>query len=298
MYIAENNIAVEPIPSCIGSLAPANPRDEAGRHQSQVKLAIRKLCKSFAVSAGKLQVLEDINITIHRGELVCILGPSGCGKTTLLNIIAGFEKPDRGEIRAPFAEEEDSLKPRYLMVFQEPSLFPWLNVADNVGYGLNLRKMPREQYQQKIDEYLQLVKLSQFKESLVHQLSGGMKQRVVLARALVMEPELLLMDEPFAALDIQTRKEMYELLLEIRRQTSKTILLISHNIEEALLLSDRILVMAPNPGRIKREFRVGPDYPRQLNDPEIKEVRREIINELCAIDRKEYHGGSEREQDS
>ena len=259
----------------------------------QPKLMVRKISKSFPVNGGKIQALKDIDLTINTGEFVCLIGPSGCGKSTLLNIIAGLEKQDYGEISS-FGIKEKEGWGEHLLIFQEAALFPWLSVFDNVAFGLKLRRIPREQYQDLVEKYLSLVHLSSFKDAYIHQLSGGMKQRVALARALVLEPAVLLMDEPFAALDIQTRKEMYNLLLEIWKETKKTILFITHNVDEALTLSNRVLVMKAHPGEIKNEFRLETGPPRSLEHAIIRQIRAEIIHEfsvnpLC-------QGGTESER--
>ncbi|MGE5604954.1 MAG: ABC transporter ATP-binding protein [Bacteroidota bacterium] len=261
-------------------------------------LSVKKVSKSFGVAGGKIQAIKDIDLVINRGELVSLVGPSGCGKSTLLNIIAGLEKPDFGEIQGNQIDEkvQAHFKER-LLIFQEASLFPWLTVYDNVAYGLKIRKFTKEKCQQMAEKYLSLVQLSQFKEACIHQLSGGMKQRVALARALVLEPELLLMDEPFTALDVQTRHDMYRLLLKIREETGVTILFITHNVEEALVLSNRILVMRSRPGQIKREFSIGIGYPRTMEHNGLKQLRLEIIKEFIeAGDIGDIQGGSPHEQ--
>ena len=224
-------------------------------------LSVKKVSKSFGVAGKRIQAIKDIDLVINPGELVSLVGPSGCGKSTLLNIIAGLEKPDFGEILGnQINEKVQSVFTERLLIFQEASLFPWLTVYDNVAYGLKIRKFTKEKCRLMVEKYLALVQLSQFMEACIHQLSGGMKQRVALARALVLEPELLLMDEPFTALDVQTRQDMYRLLLKIREETGITILFITHNVEEALLLSNRIVVMRSRPGQIKREFTVGAGF--------------------------------------
>jgi NitT/TauT family transport system ATP-binding protein len=245
------------------------------------QLVIRKISKSFVVSGGRIQALKNIDLTINCGELVCLVGPSGCGKSTLLNIIAGLDKPDTGEI---FSYDDHSIHrgspAERLLIFQEAALFPWLNVFNNVAYGLKLRKISKEKCESLVEKYLSLVQLIRFKEAYIHQLSGGMKQRVALARALVLEPEILLMDEPFAALDVQTRKDMYKLLLEIREKTAKTILFITHNVDEALMLSNRIVVMTPHPGQIKNEFHLCMGYPRSLEHGSLRQIRADIFQEF------------------
>ncbi len=244
------------------------------------KLVIKKISKSFTVPGGRIEALKEIDLTINSGEFVCLVGPSGCGKSTLLNIIAGLEKPDSGGILSYEESQNNDPINQRLLIFQEPSLFPWLTVLDNVAYGLKLRKIPKDRYAGLAEEYLSLVQLGRFKDACIHQLSGGMKQRVALARALVLEPEILLMDEPFAALDIQTRKDMYDLLLRIWEKTGTTILFITHNVDEALILSNRILVMTPHPGRIRNEFRLYMGHPRSLEQTAIREIRSEILRQF------------------
>ncbi len=244
-------------------------------------LSVKKVSKSFSVAGGKVQAIKDIDLYINPGELVSLVGPSGCGKSTLLNIIADLEKPDYGEVEGSYKGKNKSPNlPERLLIFQEASLFPWLTVYDNVAYGLKIRNFSKEKCQEMVGQYLALVQLSQFKEACIHQLSGGMKQRVALARALVLEPELLLMDEPFTALDVQTRQDMYRLLLKIREEIGITILFITHNVEEALLLSNRVLVMRSRPGQIKREFPVNVGYPRAMEQIVLKQLRLEIVKEF------------------
>lgn len=258
-------------------------------------LSVKKVSKSFPVAGGKIQAIKDIDLVISPGELVSLVGPSGCGKSTLLNIIAGLEKPDYGEIEGSQIKENDQSE--RLLIFQEASLFPWLTVYANVAFGLKIRKFTKDKCQTMVEKYLSLVQLNQFKEACIHQLSGGMKQRVVLARALVLDPELLLMDEPFTALDVQTRQDMYRLLLKIREETGITILFITHNVEEALLLSNRILVMRSRPGQIKRELLVGAGYPRTMEHIGLKQLRMEIVKEFMeAGDVGDIQGGSPHEQ--
>ncbi len=261
-------------------------------------LSVKNVSKSFPVAGGKVQAINDINLVINPGELVSLVGPSGCGKSTLLNIIAGLEKPDCGEVMGSQVYEKGaSTYTERLLIFQEASLFPWLTVSDNVAYGLKIRKYTKERRQAIADKYLSLVQLGQFKRACIHQLSGGMKQRVALARALALNPKLLLMDEPFTALDIQTRQEMYRLLLKIREETGITILFITHNVEEALLLSNRILVMKPRPGQIKREFQVNVSYPRTIENIHLKQLRLEIVKEFMETgDVGDIQGGPLHEQ--
>jgi NitT/TauT family transport system ATP-binding protein len=197
-----------------------------------------------------VKVLDGINLNVKKGSFVSIVGPSGCGKSTLLYLVAGLDKADSGEIRVD-GNLVSKPGPERVVVFQEAGLFPWLTVLENVTYGLNLKKMPKEEAKRKALDVLKMVHLSRYVNSYPHELSGGMKQRVSIARALVMEPDILLMDEPFSALDEQTRMVLHKELLEIWRKTKVTIFFITHNIREAVLLSEEVVVFATRPGRIK-----------------------------------------------
>ncbi|WP_303968326.1 ABC transporter ATP-binding protein [Sporosarcina ureae] len=217
-------------------------------------LEIQGIEKSFPhKDKGTVKVLDNINLEIEKGQFVSIVGPSGCGKSTMLYLIAGLEKADQGKISIDGKEIKGSGSDR-VVVFQEAGLFPWLTVLDNVTYGLLLKKMPKKEAEQKAIEMLKMVHLGNYIDSYPHQLSGGMKQRVSIARALVMEPDILLMDEPFAALDEQTRMVLHKELLDIWRKTKVTVLFITHNIREAVLLSQKIVVFATRPGKIKATF--------------------------------------------
>ncbi|MDQ0246380.1 NitT/TauT family transport system ATP-binding protein [Bacillus fengqiuensis] len=199
----------------------------------------------------KVKVLDEINLEVEKGSFVSIVGPSGCGKSTLLYLIAGLDKADKGDIRVA-GNKVTKPGPERVVVFQEAGLFPWLTVLENVTYGLLLKKMPKEEAKAKALDVLKMVHLSRYVDSYPHQLSGGMKQRVAIARALVMEPDILLMDEPFSALDEQTRMVLHKELLDIWRKTKVTIFFITHNIREAVLLSEQIVVFATRPGKIKQ----------------------------------------------
>ncbi|MBU8878969.1 ABC transporter ATP-binding protein [Bacillus sp. FJAT-29790] len=214
-------------------------------------LTIDGINKSFIDEKNSsVKVLDDININITKGSFVSIVGPSGCGKSTLLYIIAGLEKADKGEINIS-GNKVIGPGPERVVVFQEAGLFPWLTVLENVTYGLHLKKMPKKEAKEKALDILKMVHLSRYIDAYPHQLSGGMKQRVAIARALVMEPDILLMDEPFSALDEQTRMVLHKELLEIWRKTKVTIFFVTHNIREAVLLSEKVIVFATRPGRIK-----------------------------------------------
>ncbi|NRR20355.1 ABC transporter ATP-binding protein [Brevibacillus sp. MS2.2] len=198
----------------------------------------------------KVKVLDDINLEVEKGSFVSIVGPSGCGKSTLLYLIAGLDQPDSGDIHVA-GNKVNKPGPDRVVVFQEAGLFPWLTVLGNVTYGLKLKKMSATKANEKALEVLKMVHLSKYVHSYPHQLSGGMKQRVAIARALVMEPDILLMDEPFSALDEQTRMVLHKELLEIWRKTKVTIFFVTHNIREAVQLAERIVVFATRPGKIK-----------------------------------------------
>jgi NitT/TauT family transport system ATP-binding protein len=214
-------------------------------------LTIEKIQKSFVNDRKEhVKVLDEINLNVKKGSFVSIVGPSGCGKSTLLYLVAGLDKADSGEIRVD-GELVSKPGPERVVVFQEAGLFPWLTVLENVTYGLNLKKMPKEEAKAKALDVLKMVHLSKYVNSYPHELSGGMKQRVSIARALVMEPDILLMDEPFSALDEQTRMVLHKELLDIWRKTKVTIFFITHNIREAVLLSEEVVVFATRPGRIK-----------------------------------------------
>lgn len=249
--------------------------DRLGGEQQQ------QLNSSRSLRASSYEVLNGVDLKIKEGEFVTIVGPSGCGKSTLLNIIAGLGRPDSGSviIRGAFVSNDTVLTKR-IMIFQEGALFPWLNVHDNVEFGLKIAKMPKEKSRQVADKYIEMVGLSKFSESFVYQLSGGMKQRVAIARALAIEPEVLLMDEPFAALDVQTRDLLHEELVGIHKTTGKTILFVTHNIKEAILLGDRVIVLSSVLKNIKKEFRIDLPRPRDPESPELYEIKKQILREF------------------
>jgi len=219
-------------------------------------LSIQNISMRFDLPNGDwVQALKDVTLDLKAGELMSVLGPSGCGKTTLLNIVAGFLAPTQGEILlngekvvGPSAERG--------MVFQQGALFEWMNVRENVGFGPRMKGISAAQAREKVDHLLDVVGLQDFKDKAVYELSGGMQQRVALARCLANDPDVILMDEPLGALDALTREKMQSLVLKLWKETGKTIILITHSVEEALLLGERLLVMAPRPGRIHREYRL------------------------------------------
>jgi len=225
-------------------------------------------------------VLEKINIQIFEGEIVTILGKSGCGKSTLLNLIAGFENSYGGEILLNGKPVND-ISPERIMMFQESALFPWLTAYQNIEIALKMAKIPKEQREEIVMHYLEIVGLSEYSRSYIHQLSGGMKQRVALARALSLNPKVLLMDEPFAALDITIKKSLYQELLALHNKHRKTILFVTHNIDEAVLLGDRVIVMSPKVNGIKNEYVIDiPKEQRSNNNPIIKNIINQITSDL------------------
>lgn len=208
--------------------------------------------------------LKNISLTLYRNEFVCVVGASGCGKSTLLNIIAGLEEPTSGEVLLE-GEPIDGPGVNRGMVFQNYTLYPWLTVAQNVEFGMKMQKIPSAERNQRVEYYLEIVGLSRFADALPRALSGGMKQRVAIARALANEPDILLMDEPFGALDAQTKEVLQEFMLQLWRQTQKTILMVTHDVEEAVFLSQRIYVLSSHPGELKAEVNLEFDENRDLS---------------------------------
>lgn len=248
--------------------------------------------KTFAQRPGEsYTALEDINFEIKQGEFVSILGPSGCGKSTLLGLVAGLEKADRGRVEAG-GREVTAPGPDRIVVFQEHALYPWLTVLENVAFGLKQKGVKKNERRERAMEQIRAVHLGKFANRYPHELSGGMKQRVAIARALVMDPEILLMDEPFAALDEQTRLLLHKELEQIWLRTKKTVLFITHNIREAVMLSDRVLVMSTRPGRIMKEFHVQAARPREAGDSLLRHIEGQIMDTLAAelekVAREEY----------
>lgn len=241
-----------------------HPRDR--QEQSAVILDVGQLHKRFTQNSGETKaVLENISFSARQGELICILGRSGCGKSTLLKLVAGFIKPDWGDIRLNGAVISKP-GPERCMVFQEDALFPWLTVRENIAFGLKGKRIDPAIKEQEIDRFLNLVGLNEFSTYLPKEISGGMKQRVALARVLILKPQVLLMDEPFAALDAQTREEMQNLVLNLWRKLSHTILFVTHDVSEAILLADRILLLGKDPGRLEEDIVVDLPRPREKDD--------------------------------
>ena len=224
-------------------------------------------------------ILNKLNLDVKEGEFVTIVGPSGCGKSTLLNILAGMDTSFKGEILVDSKPIQESSYTDRVVVFQEGALFPWLTVYQNIEFGLKIAKIPKDKRRKTIMHFIDLVQLTNFTNAFIHQLSGGMKQRVAIARALALNPKILLMDEPFAALDVQTRKMLYTEVLKIHQETSKTILFVTHNINEAVALGDRVIVMSPKLANIKKEFIVNIPRPRKIDHPLIESITKEIVAE-------------------
>ncbi len=227
-------------------------------------IEIKNLNKRF----GDIEVFKNVNLLIRKGEFVSLLGPSGCGKSTLINIIAGLERADKGEVLIHNKKICGTSTDR-IMVFQSAALFPWMNVYDNVSFGLKNISKNRDEIKIKVEEVLRKVHLYKFKNHYPHELSGGMKQRVSIARSLVMDPEVLLMDEPFSALDEQTRMLLHHELQQIWMETGKTIVFVTHNIREAVKLSDRVVVMGIRPGRVVDDIKIEIPHPRKSTDPNL-----------------------------
>jgi NitT/TauT family transport system ATP-binding protein len=235
----------------------------------RLKLVVESVSKTFMTRRGSVEALEDVSLQVNEGEFVCLVGRSGCGKSTLLNLIAGFETPERGRVLAdgkPVAQPG----PDRMMMFQESALFPWLDVIGNVLFGLKLQPdLTRRDREERARSYLKLVGLENFMHANLHELSGGMRQRVALARALAARPKVLLMDEPFAALDALTREQLYGDVQRIWREEKSTIIFVTHNVREAVCLGDRVLVFSVHPGRIRDEFVIGLRRPRDINSVDV-----------------------------
>ncbi len=252
------------------------------------KIQIRDLWKTFESSEKSsegTEALREINFHIRDGEILCLLGPSGCGKTTVLNIIAGFQSPSRGEVLVSGRKVEKP-GPDRGVVFQEHGLFPWRTVLQNIMFGPMMMNRDEQESLVLADKYINLIGLNGFEKHYPHQLSGGMQQRVAIARVLVNQPDILLMDEPFGKLDAQTRATMQVLLLDVWEKLHPSILFITHDIDEAIFLGDRILVMSCRPGKIIREFKVDLDRPRNydvITTSAYLEIKRDILNLLRSV---------------
>jgi NitT/TauT family transport system ATP-binding protein len=238
------------------------------------KIQIKNLRKVYDTPERKVHALENVNLDIEDGEFLCLVGLSGCGKTTLLNILAGFVEITSGQILMegkPLTEDYDKG-----VVFQEYALFPWRTASKNVEYGLEVRRVPTDKRKQTARELLRLVRLEEFADFYPHNLSGGMRQRVAVARALAFDPQVLLMDEPFGALDAQTREELQELTVDVWQKTKKTVIYVTHNLSEAVYLGTRVVVFLPRPGRIREIVTVTLPRPREALSPEFVDIQRKL----------------------
>lgn len=247
------------------------------------------LSKTFKNAAEP--ALSDINLEISDGEFICIVGPSGCGKSTLLNLMAGLETPTSGKIILDDKEVKGPGADRVVM-FQEPALYPWLNVMENVKFGMKLAGVPKSEQETRAEKYLKMVHLWDFREYAVHELSGGMKQRTALARALTMDSKIMLMDEPFSALDKQTINKLRAELEAIWEETGRTIIYVTHSVEEALYFADRIIILAERPGVVKSVVKIDLPRPRQLDSEEFVDIRKHLLDglkvEVDKIEKEEY----------
>ena len=251
---------------------PEPPRKES--------IALTGVFRSYPDGRGSTtRALQNIDLEIEQGEFVCIVGPSGCGKSTLLHLIAGLDRPTSGEITVDGAPVAGPGTDRILL-FQELGLFPWLTVRENVEFGLKMAGVSSGERKDRARVFLRMVHLSHFEDHYIHQLSGGMKQRVALARSLALRPKILLMDEPFAALDAQTRDMLHDELERIWKETAPTIVFVTHNVREAVRLGDRGLLMSFRPGRIKKQFQIALRRPRHVEDSDVAYLSKEILGQL------------------
>ena len=261
----------------------------------EIAIEVQAVHKVFGSDANRVVALNDVSLSIGKDEFVCVVGPSGCGKTTLLNLLAGFEPPTLGQIRA-FGHEIRAPGPDRTMMFQDYALFPWLTVKGNIEYGLKRRGINRDERKHIIQHYVDLIDLKGFERKYPQQLSGGMRQRVALARALAVNPSVLLMDEPFAALDSFTRERMQDELVSVWQREKKAVFFITHNIDEAIKLADRIVVMSPRPGRIIEIVAIDALRPRDVDSQENAKIARQVREMLHAasIGRATHSAGDAR----
>ena len=268
------------------------PQAAEEKHVAADKIVLKGLTKQFLVKDTTITAVKEVDLSIRNGEFVCIVGPSGCGKTTLLRILAGLESATSGSIEIVHS---DVSKPLNSMVFQEQSIFPWMNVSKNIGFGLKCRNVPQKTINETVAHYIQMIGLQKFAEAYPHQLSGGMKQRVSVARAFANDPEILLMDEPFAALDEQNKIMLQEELLKIWEGSDKTVIFITHSIDEALILADRVIIMTSHPGTFKVSVDVDLPRPRRIAELRSDPRFNELFTQLWAVLREEVKKAKESE---
>jgi NitT/TauT family transport system ATP-binding protein len=263
------------------------------------KIGLRDICLNYRTQDGeRLLALDDINLEVRAGEFVCVVGPSGCGKSTLLHLVAGLQAPTSGKIVVDGKPIQEPGADR-ILIFQDHGLFPWLTVGQNVEFGMKMKGVATAERKERRSHYLQLVHLAKFKDSYIHQLSGGMRQRVAIARALATEPDVLLMDEPFASLDAQTRDLLHDELERIWSETGRTIIFVTHNVREAVRLGDRVVLLTFRPGRVKSEFSIDLPRPRSLEDPQVALAARAVLEELreeinCSLEAEYKRGAKPR----
>jgi NitT/TauT family transport system ATP-binding protein len=254
-------------------------------HPRTAAVTVRQVQKIFKTGAREVVALKDIDLTINAGEFVCLLGPSGCGKSTLLNAIAGFALPSAGTIDA-LGQAVREPGPDRGMVFQEYALFPWMSVARNIAFGLEIKGWPKAEIKERVDSLLEMLRLTEFRERYPKDLSGGMRQRVAIARVLALDPPIMLMDEPFGALDALTRRSLQDELLRIWQATGKTIVFVTHSIEESIYLADRVVVMTYRPGTIKADLALDLPRPRDTNAPDFNRLKRQIADMVMEEQRR------------
>jgi NitT/TauT family transport system ATP-binding protein len=260
----------------VSSVTVLTPRVRAG--EAVPKVALDGISLSYKTTSGeRLLALDNIDLKVNAGEFLCIVGPSGCGKSTLLHLIAGLNPQTAGKVLIDGKPVSGPGTDR-ILIFQELGLFPWLTVGGNIEFGMKMKNVPKAEREEKTQYYLRLVHLSKFRDSYIHQLSGGMRQRVALARALATEPDVLLMDEPFAALDAQTRDLLHDELERIWAETGRTIIFVTHNVREAVRLGDRVALLTFRPGRVKQEFPVDLPRPRHMEQADVARTAREVLD--------------------
>jgi NitT/TauT family transport system ATP-binding protein len=252
---------------------------EAGTRPRDPFLAIRDVSKVFEVGADRIEALRHIDVAIAKGEFVCVIGASGCGKSTLLRIIAGFEPPTSGRVMVRGQPIKGPGSDRG-MVFQDYALFPWMTARENIAFGPTQKGLAQDRIRATTDEYLEMIGLTSFADRFPYQLSGGMKQRVAIARVLANDASILLMDEPFGALDALTREQLQGELLQIWARTHVTVIFVTHSVEEAALLGDRVMVMTAGPGRVEGDIPVPLARPRDVSAPDFNDVRRSLTQRL------------------
>ena len=242
-------------------------------NNKNIKVQVRNLTKHF----GDLKVLEDVSFDIKKGEFVCIVGPTGCGKTTFLNLLSKLIEPTKGEILID-GEPADPQKHNLAFVFQEPSTFPWLTAEENISFGLDIKKVDEKYKKSQVDKIINILGLEKFRKAYPHEMSVSMEQRVVIGRAFAMNPDLLLMDEPYGQMDIKVRYYLEDEVIRLWKETGSTVLFITHNLEEAVYLAERVLVLSQKPATIKAELNVDLPRPRNFMDPKFVEIRKQLTD--------------------